>query len=138
MNPLETAAAVLAKASLYDPTFARPDAGVAVAWAEALGPVDKADALQAVADHYATQTRRVMPADVLAGVKRIRTERVTRDPEPVPDADPDDVPAYLAALRAGRARAGGGEKPRDVMQLLHRTGRRMPAIPASTRKDTES
>jgi hypothetical protein len=119
MTTLDTAAAVLAKASLYDQSFARPDAGIAVAWSSLIGELDRADALQAVEDHYGAQTRRLMPADILAGVKRIRAARLERDPEPAPDADPDDVYAYKAALLAGRNRvADGTERQRDVAQLL--------------------
>lgn len=120
MNDLDTTKAVLAKASLYDQTFAKPDLGIAVAWSSLIGDLDRADALQAVEDHYGAQTRRLMPADIIAGVKRIRAARLERDPEPLPDADPDDVHAYKAALLAGRNRvADGTEKARPIGEVFH-------------------
>lgn len=130
MTDLETAKAVLAKASLYDQTFAKPDLGIAVAWSSLIGGLDRDDALQAVEDHYGAQTRRLMPADILVGVKRLRAARLERDPEPVPDADPDDIHAYKAALLAGRSRvADGTERQRGVEHLAKTTVRRLPAIP---------
>ena len=104
---LETAKAVLAKASLGDQTFARPDPGILAFWAEALGGIDREAALRAVTAHYTEDHRRLMPSDI---VKRVRAEQphstgpiLTEIPLGyVPDADPDDVPAYLAALRDKR------------------------------------
>lgn len=123
----DVALLVLAKASCYDQTFARPDPAIAAAWHEAIGHLDPTDALAAVADHYANQTRRLMPADVIAGVRRIRGDRLAREPEPVPDADPNDVPAYLAALRAGRHRAADNHQPlRPVAQLTAAVTRALP------------
>jgi hypothetical protein len=119
MTAIDTAKAVLAKASLFDQTFARPDMGIAVAWAEAFGDMDQADAMQVVTEHYRSQTRRLMPADVLDGVRRIRNARLAEAPEAVPDADPDDVLAYQRALRAQRHRvADGTERERPVKELL--------------------
>jgi hypothetical protein len=69
----------------------------------------------------------ISPSEIRAEVQRIRAARIEQEPELTPDADPEDVPAYLAALREGRTRAGDGEKPRDVEQLLKSTIRRLPA-----------
>jgi hypothetical protein len=101
---LITAKLVLAKASLGDQTFSKPDPGVMAFWAEALADIDRQAALRAVTAHYTEEHRRIMPADV---IKRVRAEAATfvtfehRNFNAVPDADPDDVPAYLEALRAG-------------------------------------
>lgn len=63
----EIAAAVLAKASCLDQTFAQPDPAIHSAWTEQMqsfyGTIG--DALDAVRDHYRAETRRIMPADVL-------------------------------------------------------------------------
>lgn len=61
----------------------------------------------------------ISPSEIHAEVRRIRAARIAEVPEAVPDADPDDVPAYLAALRAGRTRAAdGSERPRPVAELV--------------------
>jgi hypothetical protein len=138
MTALDTAKAVLAKASLYDQTFAKPDMGILRAWAEAFDGITVEDAMQAVADHYGPknlQTRRIMPADVIRSVRHMRAERIERAVENVPDldADPDDVLGYLAALRGHRYRvADGTEKQRPVRQLLEGAIARMPSVPNSS------
>jgi hypothetical protein len=95
-----TAAMVLAKAAAFDPTFPKPDAMILAAWSEALAGINPQSALNAVTAHYRASSVRIMPADVLR-IVRAQPRPVT-DAHMVPDADPDDVPAYLAALRSGR------------------------------------
>jgi hypothetical protein len=141
MSAIDTAKAVLAKASLYDQSFATPDLGIAVAWAEALGDLDKDDALRVVADHYTAETRRIMPADVKAGVRRIRAKRLEVDFEDIPalDAVADDPIEYQRVLRQYRARVAGGWTPPAVEKsnvraaavaaLVNATANAMPAIP---------
>lgn len=87
------------------------------AWHELLSHIDSEDARRAVLAHYADETRWIMPADVLRGVRKIRAERADRNggaigagmAYEIPDADPDDEAAYRAALREQRRRAGNGE-----------------------------
>jgi len=115
MRPHE-AAELLALAAAFDQrTVGEADA---LAWAEALGNINQADARTAVTEHYRHETRRLMPVDVLTGVRRIRSNRLAEFAEQVPDADPDDVPAYLAALREQRYRAASGEAARPVAALV--------------------
>jgi hypothetical protein len=115
MRPHE-AAELLALAAAFDQrTVGEADA---LAWAEALGNINQADARAAVTEHYRNETRRLMPVDVLTGVRRIRSNRLAEFAEQVPDADPDDVPAYLAALREQRYRAASGETARPVAALV--------------------
>lgn len=136
MPNIDTAAAVLAKASLFDPSFSNPDLGIAVAWAEALGGVNQGDALAAVTDHYQQQTRRIMPADVLAGVRAIRKERL-RDQPLEPDYDGEDVRGALRQIKAHRRAVGDGlgltpvaeELTRDVTGLIQGVIDVMPTIP---------
>lgn len=59
---------VLAKAAAYDPSMPRTNDATLLAWAEALGNLDREAALAAVARHYRTETRRIMPADVVNAV----------------------------------------------------------------------
>lgn len=89
----------------------------AAAWRQALGDLPLDDCRAAVTAHYAERTEWVMPAHVRAGVKRMRADRLERAPLAIPDADPDDVPAYLAAVRSGRHRDASGDQAVDVKQL---------------------
>jgi hypothetical protein len=72
VTPAETAR-LLAAAAAYDRrTVGDMDV---VAWHKAIGHLDAADSLEAVARHYATSREWIMPADVSAGVQAIRNER---------------------------------------------------------------
>ncbi len=72
MTPAEVAR-VLAKASAYDQrTIGETDVA---AWHEILGRYDYADALSAVARHYAETRERLMPADLIKQIKAVREER---------------------------------------------------------------
>lgn len=102
--------------------------GQAAVWADALEDVDYADAQQVVRHFVATRTsdqRWVTPGDIAAGVRKVALQRLNRGTaaEGVPDADPDDVPAYLEALRDGRQRvlAGHDLRERPVRQLVAQT-----------------
>lgn len=143
MSILDTAKAVLGKASLLDPRMPGPDQGIAAAWAETLGNVNRADALAVVTAHYQKpDAPRLMAGDVLAGVKRIRAERLRAVPssalEPA-DVDPSDVEAYQAArLALVRRIADGVPLPepaqlpkRPVAELVASTAARLPRIPRS-------
>lgn len=115
------AARLLALAAAFDRrTVGEEDA---IAWSDVLADLDAEDCAKAIRDHYRDQTAWIMPAHIRTAVRRARAERITREPEPVPDADPDDVPAYLAALRAGRRRSARGERARPVTALLNEAAR---------------
>jgi hypothetical protein len=121
MSGYDTAKAVLAKASLGDSTIPQSDPGVLHWWAEKLEGIDVQAALRAVDAHYSEEHRKVMPADI---IKRVKAEQAyNRYPDiatfnAIPDADPDDVPAYLDALRAGRLIDESPKTLRDMPQLL--------------------
>lgn len=140
MTAIETAKAVLAKASLYDQSFANPDMGIAVAWAEAFGEIDCRDALNTVTDHYSQPApRRIMPGDVIDGVRRIRAERVRRVPSAEldpPDVDPANAELWVDAKRS-RIRMIADGKPlpapielpsRPVAELVQSTLLRLPSM----------
>lgn len=78
----DTARAILAAASLIDPRIREPDPAVIRAWAVVLGDIDRPAALNAVRDHYRTETRPLMPADVL------RAPALGADPDRLPSAQP--------------------------------------------------
>ena len=121
MTPAEVAD-LLAFAAAFDRrTVGRADV---LAWHTVLADVDHTQARDAVSAHYADQTRWIMPADIRQAVRERRSQAAADYVGPgltaeVPDADPDDVPGYIAALRAGRARAASGlERPRPVAALV--------------------
>lgn len=87
------------------------------AWHGLLGDLEFDDCREALLDHCRRSHHRPVPADVRAGVKRVRADRLERAPYVIPAADPDDPQAYLRALRSGTARTAGGEQPRDLRQL---------------------
>lgn len=75
MTPAEMTE-VLAACSAYDSrTVGIVDVA---AWHKAIGHLDQADALDAVAHHYGTSRDRIMPADINDGCKRIRNERASK------------------------------------------------------------
>lgn len=115
MNRSETAV-LLGIAAAYDQrTVGESDV---MAWQELLGDVRAADAVQAVKDHYSTETRRVMPVDVLNGVRRIRKDRLDRNPEPPPpDQLADDPRAQQAWTLEMRRCIADGELTTTVAEV---------------------
>lgn len=117
MNSTE-ANQLLAHASAFDNR--NPSAAAGKAWAAALHdvPLD-ADTLAAVARYYGTHDpdepgkKWLQPHHVRTHRTAIRTARLGPvgpglSPE-IPAADPDDVPAYLAALRDQHGQAAAGQ-----------------------------
>lgn len=70
-------------------------------WHSVLGRLSFETCRQAVIDHYSEHSERIWPADIKNLALR-RSETFTPKTPALPDADPDDVPGYLEALRAGR------------------------------------
>ncbi|MGW4786149.1 zinc finger domain-containing protein [Streptomyces sp. NPDC004230] len=102
------------------------------AWHDVLADYQLADA-RAAAAAVAKRQPFVSPAEIIGEITRIRGDRATDFqgpglPAEVPDADPDDVHAYLAALRGQRTRAADGLelKRRPMLQLLAGVGREIP------------
>lgn len=76
-------------------------------WQPILAATRLDDAVAAV-QALGGRVRYIAPVDILAEVRRIRGERLEHSDQLLPDVDPDDVPAWLAARRAGlRALADG-------------------------------
>ena len=105
------------------------------AWHDVLGEY-RLDTARAAAATVAKRQPFVSPAEIIAEIKQQRGDRATDFqgpglPAEVPDADPDDVHGYLAALRAQRVRAADGMelKRRPVAQLLSSLTQALPAIP---------
>lgn len=102
---LSEASALLSFMAAFDQrTIGEADA---MAWSSVLGNISLADAQEAVRRHYKASTDRAMPAHIVAGVQKILEEASGVPVGPglgseVPDADPDDLRGYMAALRAGK------------------------------------
>ncbi|MFI8294469.1 hypothetical protein ACIGCZ_00830 [Streptomyces nigra] len=129
MTPAETAELLGLCAAFDRRTIGKTDV---LAWQTVLADVTAEAAKQAVTAHYATETRWIMPADIRQAVLRQRADTAADYQGPgltaeIPDADPDDVPAYLAAVKAQRTRAADGLKPRPLAALLAGAVRQLPA-----------
>ena len=108
MTPAEAAAALTLAAAFDNRT---PTEAAAHAWAEALPDVPLADAREVIVAHYRSESRWVMPADVLTGTRRLRAARWASHGElipPPPDALRDDVAGQIEWTRAYRAAVGDG------------------------------
>lgn len=101
------------------------------AWHKLLEDMPFADCEQAVINVGRRQTF-ISPAEIRAEARKIRSDRIDRTLDEMPDVDdPDDIAGYLAALRAQRTRvADGTEKARPVAALLEAASRNK-QIPAS-------
>lgn len=89
---------------------ARPETMPILAeWHRHVGHLELGDCVAAVDAHRATSNEWLTPFHVLQGVSRIRAVRTEEDrPDPVPNVDPDDAPAYAAELRAIRSAIASG------------------------------
>ena len=89
------------------------------AWYRVIGHLNQHEAEEAVIAHYTETNDRIMPKDVLSRVGKLRALRIAHaGPEAVPDADPDDVFGYQAALREGRFKIASGMSPRPARQAI--------------------
>ncbi|MFB8393701.1 zinc finger domain-containing protein [Streptomyces yangpuensis] len=102
------------------------------AWGDVLADVDANEARQAVI-RLARRQPFISPAEIIAEIVDVRAENASDFqgpglPAEVPDADPDDPRAYIAALRAQRFRAADGHelKPRPMKQLMAGITRQIP------------
>lgn len=84
-DEVETALLVLGKIATADQWGAKPDAAMAVTWAEcfAVHDLQRADLLPAVVRLYADDKRdkanRTLPADVIVWARKLRQERMERE-----------------------------------------------------------
>jgi hypothetical protein len=137
MNPKETVALTrYVRAMCPQQKF---DEYTADAWHDLLSEYDLNEARSAAVVVGKRQPF-VSPAEIIAVIRQRRGDNA-RDiqgpglPAAVPDADPDDVQAYLAAVRAQRNRAADGLelKPRPMKALLAGAGREIPDKDGTTR-----
>jgi hypothetical protein len=110
------------------------------AWHDVLADFALSDA-RAAAAAVARRQPFVSPAEIIDEIRKQRDARAGDYQGPglsadVPDADPDDVQAYLSALRGLRTRAADGlpMKRRPVAELLAGVGQSIPGEQASVRR----
>lgn len=106
-----------------------------MAWHKILRDLRPEQAMAALENHFATSDRRLMPAHIVEGVKEVRAQLMGGFQDAgqsleVPDANPDDVGAYLLAVKSQRMRAGDGEQ-RPVKALVASLAdrKRIPPMP---------
>ncbi|KDN86722.1 zinc finger domain-containing protein [Kitasatospora cheerisanensis] len=138
MNRSETALLLALCASYDRRTVGEADVR---AWQLVLADVDHQQAEAAVVAHYGDTRDWIMPADIKRRVAAHRADAARDIQGPgqaaeVPDADPDNIPAYLAALRTQRTRGaeGGALKQRPVLALLAGVGQPVPTELAAVRR----
>lgn len=110
------------------------------AWHDVLADFALADARTAAAA-VARKQPFVSPAEIVTEIRKQRDERAANYQGPglsaeIPDADPDDVPAYLSALRGLRTKAADGieMKRRPVAELIAGIGHQIPSEVAEVRR----
>ena len=110
------------------------------AWHDVLADYALADA-RAAAASVARKQPFVSPAEIINEIRKTRDDRASDYQGPglsaeIPDADPDDVQAYLSALRGMRTRAADGieMKRRPVAELLAGIGREIPPEVATVKR----
>lgn len=74
------------------------------AWHSLMGGITLEDATAGMQNWYRTNVdnRRLMPASIIAYVKELWQERLTRYGDLAPNCNPNDIPNYLAELRQMR------------------------------------
>lgn len=108
------------------------DEYTADSWHDVLADFALVDA-RAAAASVARKQPFVSPAEIIAEIRKQRDDRAAGFQGPglsaeVPDADPDDVQAYLSALRGLRTRAADGlpMRRRPVAELVAGIGHKVP------------
>jgi hypothetical protein len=59
----------------------------------------------------------IAPGEIATEIRRMRADRMTRHTDPTPRANPDDVHAYKAELRATREAVATGQQEPDTHEL---------------------
>ncbi|MFJ2675087.1 hypothetical protein [Streptomyces sp. NPDC087525] len=106
---------LIAEIALADPRVKRDDRterrAQALMWAGILAEVPYDYAVHAIQTHYAKSTWPILPADIATQWAATVRDRMNRDIDPTPPVDPDNEPAYRAALAAHRRAVITGQEP---------------------------
>lgn len=111
---------LIAQIALADPRVRREDKterrAQIIMWAGILTDVPYDYAVQAAQQHYATSTWPILPAEIATRWAATVRDRMNRhngtfEPTEHPELDPDDVDAYITALRGERQAVILGHNP---------------------------
>ena len=116
MTPSETAEPLAYCAAFDRRTVGRADVA---AWQQLLRDVSVDDARDAVTEHYSTETRWLMPADILRGVRQIRAKRID-EAAPIYHGNPDETGLQSAINQRALLRAAGNGElgQRNIRQAI--------------------
>lgn len=110
------------------------------AWHDVLADYALADARPAAAA-VARRQPFVSPSEIIDEIRKQRDHRAADYQGPgltaeIPDADPDNIPAYLAAIRNQRVRAANGlpTRRRPIAELVANVGRAIPPEVAEVKR----
>ena len=122
MNRSATALVLAKIAAIDNRRLDPPDGGstpILDAWHEVIGDLGFQDCIEAVTAHRCESREWIQPADIRQRVLAVRAKRHTNidDADLTEDVDPNDIPAYLATLRARRQAIGDGMPLEDVKEL---------------------
>lgn len=127
MKVSDTADVLTTIAGLHRSSVGKADVA---SWHPIIGHLDYDDALEAVRRHYTRSREWIMPADVIAEVKRIREERIDRANKTTPPpVDPDQAAAYRQALTAQIAHLANRRDIRHALAGPTPPARRRPTEP---------
>lgn len=87
----------------------RIDEYTADAWHDVLYPFTLDEARTAIAAHVAAGNAFIAAGEIVTSIRRARSDRMARHTDPTPHADPDNVAAYQAELRATRTAVATGQ-----------------------------
>ena len=113
------AAALLTIAAAYDNR--KPDADSARAWALVLDGLRFEDCRDAIVAHYRLSTDWLMPASIIASVKRVRAKRIADygPIEPPAGLNPDDTRGYSRYIETVTREIGDGtDTTPDIPELV--------------------
>ncbi|MEU6756371.1 hypothetical protein [Streptomyces sp. NPDC046685] len=119
-------AALLAYIGHLDPRTAHTDSSTArdqiAQWYELLAEVPLTahgwDAREAIRAHVLTSPYQILPVDVARKWDAYRRDRLERHTDPLPVADPDNLPAWLSELRGNRHAVAAGEAAPSTLHEL--------------------
>jgi hypothetical protein len=95
----------------------RIDEYTADAWYDVLFPFTVDEARVAIAAHVAAGNAFIAAGEIVAAIRRARADRMARHTDPTPSADPDNIPAYQAELRATRQAVAAGQQEPSQHEL---------------------